>query len=448
MTRASHRRPLKPFGIVTTVAVAVGLALALGAAPSVSASAHRFATSPPAAELRLGNPNVRAVALTFDAGSDVGATTTILSTLEHRKIHATFGLTGLWAASNPALVRRIAADGDQIVNHTWDHTSFTGASTSSSPLSAARIRDELSRADALITRLTGHSTKPWFRPPYGDTGAGVDAIAGAAGYRYDLLWTVDSLGWKGVAPATALARVLKSLQPGEIVLMHVGSGSTDAATLPSLITQLEARHYTFETVAQLVRATPRPVFSYAASTLDAARRAWMTGRTWRPGCPVGLSDLRALRLTYWGFDRRPHAGLLIVNARAVGPLVSAFRHLFEERFPIRRMVAVDAVGGDDERSMLADNTSDFNCRLVPGTHVWSQHSYGLAVDVNPFENPEVSGNVVDPPAAWRNADRTRSVRGMIAHGGVAWRAFLGVGWPWGGDWSSPKDYQHFSANGL
>jgi hypothetical protein len=112
------------------------------------------------------------------------------------------------------------------------------------------------------------------------------------------------------------------------------------------------------------------------------------------------------------------------------------------------MRPADDFGGDDERSMLADNTSAFNCRQVPGTTVWSQHAYGLAVDLNPFENPEVRYGTVDPPAVAAWADRVRSSPAMIARGDAAWRAFSEIGWSWGGDWSSLKYYQHFSANGL
>lgn len=198
-----------------------------------------------------------------------------------------------------------------------------------------------------------------------------------------------------------------------------------------------------------VAARPVPsTFAFSVRRLSSARQAWMRGRSWRSGCPVPLADLRELRLGYWGFDRTVHDGLLIVGARAVGPLVHAFRQLYVSRFRIRRMVAVDAYGGSDERSMGADNTSGFNCRFVPGTRTWSQHAYGLAVDVNPLENPEVVGAVVDPPTAWRNAHRDRGVTGMIAHGGAAWSAFHDVGWPWGGDWTSLKDYMHFSRSGT
>src|ERR1039458_6139605 len=455
MVRSCERRRGRPQVSTRSVVAALALVCAASMVPSdsVIAAAPRATAalaSPTVSARRAtvvteGNARVRAVALTFDAGSDAGAPASVLATLDRHGVHALFGITGLWAQAYPSLVRRIAADGDQIVNHTWDHRSLTGASTSTSALSSDQIRAELARADARIRQLTGRTTQPWFRPPYGDRSARVDTAAGAAGYHYDLLWTVDSLGWEGVAPATALRRSLAGARPGAIILMHVGSGSTDASMLPALIDQLIARGFGFRTVAQLLAA---PSFTYSVARVSAARQAWMRGRTWRPGCPVPLSALRELRLRYWGFDGTVHAGLLIVNARAVGPLVAAFRQLFESAFPIRKMLAVDAFGGDDERSMRADNTSAFNCRLVPDTHVWSQHAYGLAVDVNPFENPEVHGRAVDPPAAWRNADRSRGVRGMIAHGDIGWRAFQAIGWPWGGDWTSLKDYMHFSRNGL
>ena len=155
-----------------------------------------------------------------------------------------------------------------------------------------------------------------------------------------------------------------------------------------------------------------------------------------------------MTLTYWGFDGAAHSGELVVNADSVTPIVRAFESMYRARFPIRQMRLVENFGGSDERSMSAYNTSAFNCRLVPGSNTWSQHAYGRAVDVDPLENPEVSGGQVDPPSATRWADRTRQDPGMIRRGDAAWQAFAAVGWTWGGDWSSPKDYQHFSANGL
>ena len=195
-------------------------------------------------------------------------------------------------------------------------------------------------------------------------------------------------------------------------------------------------------------AAPAPTFRSSAATLSPSMRARMTGVSWRPGCPVSLDQLRLLRVGYWGFDGAAHRGELVVDKSAASALSRAFGQLFAARFPIRQMRVVDDFGGDDERSMLADNTSAFNCRQVPGSAVWSQHAYGLAVDVNPFENPEVRGDAVDPPTAAAWADRTRTSPAMISHGDAVWQAFGEIGWPWGGDWRSLKDYQHFSANGL
>jgi D-alanyl-D-alanine carboxypeptidase len=193
---------------------------------------------------------------------------------------------------------------------------------------------------------------------------------------------------------------------------------------------------------------PAAVFGSSVTALDAALRRSMTGVSWHPGCPVPLAGLRLLRLSYWGFDGQVHEGELVVNADAVHAVRTAFRRLFGARYPIRRMRLVEAYGGSDERSMLADNTSAFNCRGVPGSTAWSQHAYGRAVDLNPFENPEVRGTAVDPPAAAAWADRSRSGPAVIHHGDAAWQAFAAAGWAWGGDWSYPLDYQHFSANGL
>ena len=133
--------------------------------------------------------------------------------------------------------------------------------------------------------------------------------------------------------------------------------------------------------------SPAHVFRASTSVLAASMRVRMAGVSWRRGCPVSLDALRLLRLSYWGYDHLVHQGELIVNQSATASLTRAFGLLFAARFPIRQMRVVDNFAGDDERSMLADNTSAFNCRLVPATTTWSQHAYGLAVNINPFENP-------------------------------------------------------------
>jgi hypothetical protein len=140
-------------------------------------------------------------------------------------------------------------------------------------------------------------------------------------------------------------------------------------------------------------------------------------------------------------------GSIVVRSTAARGVLSVFRRLYTARFPIRRLRLVEAYKGSDDASMAADNTSGFNCRLVPGTRRWSQHAYGLAIDINPVENPFVHSGVVDPPAGRRYLDRSRIRRGMVRSGDVVVRAFASIGWSWGGRWSSP-DYQHFSATGT
>jgi hypothetical protein len=171
--------------------------------------------------------------------------------------------------------------------------------------------------------------------------------------------------------------------------------------------------------------------------------------SWRPGCPVAPAQLRRLRLTYWGFDGRTHVGAVVVHASAVADVVQVFARLYAARFPIRRLRPVDAYGGDDERSMAADNTSAFNCRyaVAPGPRRWSTHAYGLAIDVNPVENPYLLGRKVHPRAGKAYLNRGNVRPGMAEPGGPLVRAFAAVGWQWGGRWTRSPDYQHFSATG-
>ena len=204
-------------------------------------------------------------------------------------------------------------------------------------------------------------------------------------------------------------------------------------------------------VVSLACASPSlaaPPFSASVRLIPRALRATMTPTSWRPGCPVTLDQLRVVSLAYIGFDGRAHRGRLIVNRDATSAIVGAFRRLYAARFPIRRMLPVDAYGGDDFRSIEADNTSAFNCRPATGSSHWSNHAYGRAVDVNPIENPYISGGRTSHPASVPYLNRGRVRPGMAVSGGTLVRAFAAVGWGWGGSWSgSTQDTQHFSYNG-
>jgi poly-gamma-glutamate synthesis protein (capsule biosynthesis protein) len=193
---------------------------------------------------------------------------------------------------------------------------------------------------------------------------------------------------------------------------------------------------------------PTPTYTGRAEPIPAAVRDLMVGRSWRPGCPVGLDQLRLLTVTYWGFDGRVHGGNLVVHQAHAQAVVGVFGALFAARFPIERIQLVDDFGADDSASMAANNTSAFNCRPIDGQPgVWSEHSYGWAIDVNPVQNPWVRGIQVDPPAGVPYADRTRRAPGMIQPDDAVVGAFRFIGWTWGGTFRNAKDYQHFSATG-
>jgi hypothetical protein len=201
-------------------------------------------------------------------------------------------------------------------------------------------------------------------------------------------------------------------------------------------------------VAAAVLALTAPPFHASVSPIAPELRAYMTGRSWRPGCPVGFSELRLVSARYVGFDGRVRTGRLVVHHTAARPIVRVLTRLYDRRFPIRRLRLVDDYGGSDFRSIEADNTSAFNCRPVKGTTRWSLHAYGLAIDVNPIENPYVTASGRVAHAAGRPyVDRTRIRPGMAYAGGVLVESFRLIGWGWGGTWTGARDYQHFSATG-
>ena len=176
--------------------------------------------------------------------------------------------------------------------------------------------------------------------------------------------------------------------------------------------------------------------------------------TWHKGCPVGLRDLRLLTLRYWGFDGEVHQGPMVVNASVAHRIVWVFRQLFRAHFRIHDMHLANRYrpGVRDDRRSKADYTNGFNCRPVVTARGpspwWSMHASGLAIDINPIENPYVTteGRVYD---VWSKPYRDRSLHrhGMVRPGGVVVRAFSAIGWKWGGYWPGDKDYMHFSANG-
>ena len=188
-----------------------------------------------------------------------------------------------------------------------------------------------------------------------------------------------------------------------------------------------------------------PEFRSAVRPIGADLADRMQPSSWRPGCPVPLRDLRYVRVSFVRFDGTAGYGRLVVHEDQATAVVGVFRTLYAQRFPVRRMRLVDAYDGSDARSMAANNTSAFSCRRVTGGTSWSEHSYGRAVDLNPVQNPYVSGTTVLPPAGASYVDRSPLRAGMVTRG--VRTAFATAGWQWGGSWTGAKDYQHFSSTG-
>lgn len=209
-------------------------------------------TGTPSVAFTRGNPGRPMIALTFDCGADLGSTYRILDILAEYNIPASFGLAGAWIKAYPQAVQRIVQDGHQIINHTLNHPSYTGYSDDSGPISPAKRLSQLEANEALIHTVAGATTKPYWRPPFGDYDAGVLRDVGAAGWSRTVLWTVDSMGWAGATPSEIKQRVLGKAANGAIILMHVGSASRDVEALESIIRTLRSRGYQFGTVAQVI----------------------------------------------------------------------------------------------------------------------------------------------------------------------------------------------------
>jgi hypothetical protein len=168
--------------------------------------------------------------------------------------------------------------------------------------------------------------------------------------------------------------------------------------------------------------------------------------SWRPKCPVTLDQLSYLKMSFRGFDHRRHMGEMIVNASVAEDIVNVFHTLYRAHFPIEEMRVVTLKEQNAPPTGDTDVTSSFECRKVTLGESWSEHSFGLAVDIGPFHNPYVRGDLVAPELAPAYANREWVRPGMILEGDVVVRAFDAIGWGWGGRWTSLKDYMHFSQN--
>ncbi len=178
--------------------------------------------------------------------------------------------------------------------------------------------------------------------------------------------------------------------------------------------------------------------------LPEALLARMHGRSWRPDdprCPRA-DQLALVDVAHRTFDGGVARGQLVVATSIAAPALALLERLFAIGFPVRSMRPIDDFDGDDDRSMAADNSSGFNFRTIAGTDLLSQHALGLAIDLNPVENPWLGAHGLAPAAGAGYLDRSDVRPGMIVRPGPVVAIFDELGWEWGGDWRHARDYHH------
>lgn len=192
-------------------------------------------------EISRGDTSKKQVIFTFDAGSGIQSADAILNVLKDHGVRGTFSLTGKWAEQNPTFTKRIASEGHEIINHTYSHPYLTQVSN-------VTIQTELQKTENVIKELTGKSTKPYFRPPYGNRNANVLKVAGEEGYQ-SIYWTVDALDWQvGATASSVKQRIYDNLSSGAIVLMHVGDEIT-GQVLDEVFTEIKNQGYTITSLS-------------------------------------------------------------------------------------------------------------------------------------------------------------------------------------------------------
>ena len=242
---------------------------------------------------------------------------------------------------------------------------------------------------------------------------------------------------------------MRSLAIGAALLVMASTACTStSAAAPALASSssVDPRPSPSEQTSAPIEVPPR--FEGGVSLLGRSVRHHVRAMNWHPGCPVAISDLRLVKVSYWNFQGDVRSGPLVLNERVAHDVLWVFRQLFRARFPIHRIDLAPRPQPIDWNS-TRNLSSSFNCReatLSPGS--LSQHSYGWAVDINPLQNPYLrSDGSVLRAATKPYTDRSRRVPGMIHPGDVVVRSFAAIGWGWGGNWTTIRDYMHFSLTG-
>lgn len=184
-----------------------------------------------------------------------------------------------------------------------------------------------------------------------------------------------------------------------------------------------------------------PIFSMLP--IDDVLFESMQGKSYVENEFVKREHLKFINVTYYDFDGQRQYGELIAHEKIAKDLLEIFEILYDAKYPIYSIDLIDTYNGDDEASMAANNSHAFNFRTIAGSNYLSNHAYGLAIDINPLNNPYIKNNFITPEGSDTFLDRSNYQQGMILKDDICYEAFVSRGWQWGGDWVSLKDYQHF-----
>ncbi len=191
---------------------------------------------------------------------------------------------------------------------------------------------------------------------------------------------------------------------------------------------------------EYIKVDQAPTFSYSSIPKEVKEK--MIGFSMPEDIPINFDELSYLTLSYYDFDGNTHVGEMIVNKEVASEVVDIFKEIYEKKYPIDKIKLIDEYNAVDELSMNDNNSSSFCYRTIKNTNIVSNHGKGLAVDINPIQNPHVVGDNISPENGSNFKDRTNIKQGMIIEGDDLYNAFIKRGWTWGGHWKNP-DYQHF-----
>lgn len=194
-----------------------------------------------------------------------------------------------------------------------------------------------------------------------------------------------------------------------------------------------------------------PETAFYQEPLSDELKDYITGASY-PDLPadqlaISYDDLVYLHLLHYDFEGNVQEGEMICNVKIADDLLEIFRALYDAQYEIDKIRLIDEYGADDDLSCADNNTSCFNYRVVAGSTHLSNHAYGMAIDINPFQNPYITypGGVerISPVGSEPYADRNSGLEHMILRGDLCYQLFTEHGFFWGGNYKSMKDYQHF-----